>query len=247
MLIIFVLFFLKFNVFYSYDSFMNEINGNKDSSLDCQPIIYQRCSADEVRNEQGACINANVADTDCNNYCHTTRTLHYSNVFSMDSMNDSIDASVDASIEYGRLSRETGHCSCYHDTKYGSSVVSMLQDLNGNVKSIAAYIDGANDYIIRDVLSGTEISRVKAKTSQDTSLYSRFGSCPRATKGGEECKIVLMHTNTHGLNMAVLGSVLDGTRQTTDLINTPEQTRRHLGALHNSEDNGTFNIEKLKI
>ena len=220
----------------AYDAYLHIVPSGVDSTLDCQPIVYQRCTTHQVRNEMGTCIGANAADKACNAHCYRTRTTHYHQEEEQEHKQEeprrsdvSADAVADINVandvhahRYGAISRDYGHCTCFHDATYGASAVTSLLGVDSGVmEGLAAYVDGNGDYVIRDYATGEERSRVEKSfqtlsstpsttwSDEQNQVVHRFGSCPRAIRGGEECRIILMHTNTHGLNMAVLGGVLN--------------------------------------
>jgi hypothetical protein len=75
-----------------------------------------------------------------------------------------------------------------------------------------AYVDSSGDYVVR-MSNGVEVQRISSSLPDsvwaENDLKRMFGTCPRANVGGEDCRIVFVHTNQNGLNMALTSSVLD--------------------------------------
>ena len=196
----------------AYDALLNVVPAGKDSRLDCQPIVYDRCTRDQVRNGEGDCVDGTEADALCNEHCRTTRMAHYA-----DFQNE--DPSENVLTQFGVVSRENGHCQCLHDLHYGAAVLSSSSSSSFSSSFSSAvsdtsvstgYVDGQGDYVVRDQ-DGTELERVSASDgtwSQET-LTRMYGECPRAKDGGEECRITHVHTNSEGLNMAIVGGLLE--------------------------------------
>jgi hypothetical protein len=156
-----------------------------DSRLDCQPVVYERCRRDQVRNGDGSCVDGTKADDACNSHCRKTRVAHYDDFRSE-------NPTTLTATQFGVVSRESGYCQCLHDLRYGAEVLSS--------SSSSGYVDGHGDYVVKDE-EGKELDRVSSGGRSGwsrESLSQLYGECPRAVAGGEDCRITHVHTNRKG-------------------------------------------------
>ena len=188
----------------AFDATLSRVSGGTDSRLDCQPIVFERCHPTrELRLGNGTCVGAEESDRECDRHCRETRSEHFEEILEGDP------------LAGGKMSRLTGHCLCTWDHHAGDSVVaaSTLSEKSAAFPHAglpSAFVDGHGDYVVR-MADGTEVERVSAAFSSSWStsqLRRMIGDCPRARLGGTDCRIVLVHTNSRGLNMAALGSAL---------------------------------------
>lgn len=185
----------------SYDASLTKVSGGTDSRLDCQPIVFDRCKPNiELRLGNGSCVNAADIDATCDDHCRSTRPVHFSSILEKDR------------LAGGKVNRRTGHCLCHWDRYAGKQIMNDVSGESAFASTIgipSAFVDRNGDYVIR-MEDGTEVERISSVSSAWTkqTLHRIIGDCPRARLGGPECRVVFVHTNSQGLNMAAFSSAL---------------------------------------
>eukprot|EP00949_MAST-11_sp_MAST-11-sp1_P002590 g2590.t1 len=149
----------------------------EDSTIDCQPKVFRRCSRSEIRDADGNCIDIEEADMRCSSYCAATHSYATRNA-----RNASID----------RMSRATGHCVCATQPDLSQVCDEDCRQMAPKARIVSDKVSGVSSYRIEmpdgHIAEEVQIGRQFAGAHCNHRFYPHSDRCavvPIEIRGGQ--------------------------------------------------------------